>query len=101
MADISWTAEALNCLEIIHGYIASDSPTSAYKVVSEIHDKVGLLKEHPRLGQRYEPIVDQEIREILYGHYRIAYRVHADDRIEILGVFHSSMDIERYLRDQT
>lgn len=43
------------------------------------------------------PIEDREVREILYGHYRIPYLVVSEDRVEILGVFHSSMRIEDYL----
>jgi plasmid stabilization system protein ParE len=49
------------------------------------------------LGQRYEPISDREVRETFYGHYRIAYLLVNETRIEVLGVFHASMDIERYL----
>ncbi|MFT5522982.1 MAG: plasmid stabilization system protein ParE [Pirellulaceae bacterium] len=32
-----------------------------------------------------------------YGPYRIPYLVRSKDRVEILGVFHSAMDIQRYL----
>ncbi|QDV13673.1 hypothetical protein CA51_35640 [Rosistilla oblonga] len=49
-------------------------------------------------GQRYEPIVDREVRETLYGHYRIAYLIVNEQRVEILGIFHGAMDIERYLQ---
>lgn len=45
------------------------------------------LRENPdaertssRLGQRYEPICDREVREILYGHYRFAYLVKSENR---------------------
>jgi toxin ParE1/3/4 len=41
--------------------------------------------------------VDGEIRILLYGHYRIAYLLKKDKRVEILGVFHGSLDIDRYL----
>lgn len=97
MAEIVWTLEAARCLEDIHDYIAADSPTAAHKVVSGIYEKIQLLRTHPRLGQRYEPITDREVRETLYGHYRIAYLVKNEERIEILGIFHGAMDIERYL----
>ena len=98
MAEIVWTLEAAQWLEEIYQYIASESASSAHKVVTGIYDKIQLLRWHPRLGQRYEPIADREVREILYGHYRIAYLVKSADRVEILGIFHSAMDIERYLR---
>lgn len=53
-----------------------------------IYAKVQLLRDHPRLGQRYEPIADREVRETSYGHYRIAYLIVDETRIEVLGVFH-------------
>ena len=98
MAEIVWTREAAQWLEEIYEYIASDSPKSAHKVVTEIYDKIQLLRDYPRLGQRYEPIRDREVREILYGHYRIGYLVKSENRVEILGIFHGAMDIEHYLR---
>ena len=87
----------MRCLEEIHGYIAADNPQAAFSVVRGIFSKVQLLCEHPRLGQRYEPISDREVRETFYGHSRIASLIVNETRIEVLGVFHASMDIERYL----
>jgi toxin ParE1/3/4 len=98
MAEIVWTREATRCLEDIYNYISGDSPAGAHKVVSGIYEKIQLLRNQPRLGQRYEPISDREVRETLYGHYRIAYLLRQEDRIEILGIFHGAMDIESYLR---
>ncbi|MBP85609.1 MAG: hypothetical protein CMJ64_02660 [Planctomycetaceae bacterium] len=59
-------------MEDIHDYIAEDNPMAAFSVVNGIYDKIQLLRDHPRIGQRYAPIPDREVREILYGHYRIA-----------------------------
>jgi plasmid stabilization system protein ParE len=63
-----------------------------------MYAKIQLLRTQPRVGQRYEPIVDREVPETLFGHYRIAYLLRREDRTEILGIFHSAMDIESYLR---
>ena len=89
--------EAYRCLEEIHDYIAENRPEAAHKVAAAIYEKIQLLRTQPRLGQRYERIVDREVREILYGHYRIAYLVKNEHRIEVLGIFHGAMDIDRYL----
>jgi len=35
--------------------------------------------------------------QVVYGHYRIAYLIRSEDVIEILGVFHAALGIERYL----
>ncbi|MDV6028772.1 MAG: type II toxin-antitoxin system RelE/ParE family toxin [Phycisphaera sp. RhM] len=97
MAEVEWTDEAERRLRSVYDYIAEHNPTAASKVVVEIYEKVQLLASYPQLGQRYEPIVDREIREILYGHYRIPYLVVSEDLIRVLGVFHSAMDLGRYL----
>ncbi len=98
MAEIIWTREATRCLDEIYSYVAADSPAAAQKVAAGIYEKIQMLRTHPRLGQRYEPVADREVRETLYGHYRIAYLLRREDRIEILGIFHAAMDIERHLR---
>ncbi len=97
MAEIVWTTEATDCLEQIHDYISRENSLAAHKVVSGIYQKVQMPGRQPRIGQRYEAIVDREVREILYGHYRIAYLIRSEDHVEIVGVFHGAMDIERYL----
>ena len=98
MAEIVWTNEAAECLEQIHDYIALDNSTAAHKVVSEIYDKIQMLSRQPRIGEQYDGITDREVREILYGQYRIPYLVRSESRVEILGVFHCAMDIEQYLK---
>lgn len=98
MAQIVWTLEAANSLEDIHDYVAEDNPIAAIGVVNGIYDKIQLLRDHPRIGQRYAPITDREVREIRYGHYRIAYLIKTENRLEILGIFHAAMDINHYLK---
>ena len=98
MAEIRWTEEAATCLSDIHEYIAQDSPSAAATVVSAIYDKVQMLKSFPALGHRYRVEPEGDIRILLYGHYRIAYLTRGKDMIEVLGIFHTAMDIERYLR---
>jgi toxin ParE1/3/4 len=40
------------------------------------------------------------VRVLLYGHYRIAYVVKPAGDVDILGVFHGALDIERYLGER-
>lgn len=47
------------------------------------------------IGHRYQAS-PRNVRILLYGHYRIAYLVKDDGSIDILGVFHGSLDITRY-----
>jgi len=51
--------------------------------------------EYPEIGFRY-PSSHRHVRIVLYGHYRIAYLIKDNGDIDILGVFHGSLDISRY-----
>lgn len=73
-------------------------PGAADRVVSGIYDKALMLARFPRLGYRYEPIDDREIRIVLYGNYRITYLLTEDETVQIIGVFHAALEIEHYLR---
>jgi len=98
MAEIRWTEEAATCLGDIYEYIAQDSPSAAVRVVSGIYDRVQMLKSFPALGHRYRLEAEGDVRILLYGHYRIAYLIKGKEVVEILGVFHGAMDIEKYLK---
>lgn len=97
MAEITWTAEAERWLRDIYDYIAEDSPDAAIRVVEGIYEKARLLLEFPQLGYRYLGKPDQNIRILLHGHYRIAYLIKPGGDIDILGVFHGGLAVERYL----
>jgi len=79
MAKIRWSHEAEQWLREIYEYIVQKNPVAAEKVVSGIYEKVQLLNDFPKLGHKY--------REEPEG----------DIRIDILGVFHGALDLERYL----
>jgi len=97
MAEITWTREAEFWLKDIFDYIASDNPAAAARVVDGIYERVQTLRDFPRMGHRYDPVPNREIRILLYGHYRIAYLIKDGGSIDILGVFHGALEIERYL----
>ena len=96
MAEIGWTREAERWLRDIFDYIALDNPQAAAKVVAGIYRSAQRLSEFPELGYRYPGSGDQ-VRVLLYGHYRIAYLIKPDGNIDILGVFHGALDIDQYL----
>jgi len=96
MAEIRWSHEAAQWLEEIYEYISQDNPVAAGKVVSGIYKKAQLLSDFPEIGYTYRKEPEGEIRILLYGHYRIAYLLN-ESSVDILGVFHGSLQIERYL----
>lgn len=55
------------------------------------------MRRFPEIGQKYRVEPEGEIRILYYGHYRIAYLLRPSQVIDILGVFHDAMEIERYI----
>ncbi len=97
MAEIRWTEESAQWLQDIFEYISLDSPDAAEKVISSIFEKAQVLIEHPEIGHKYQTISGRNVRILLYGHYRITYLIKESGDIDILGIFHGSLDIDRYL----
>lgn len=96
MAEIRWSSEANLWLQDIFAYIAKDNPVAAERVVQGIYNQVQVLETFPEIGYRYKKDSESEIRVLLYGHYRIAYLIN-EASIDILGVFHGALKIERFL----
>ena len=97
MAEVNWTAEAERWLKDIYDYIAEDNPDAAARVIDGIYERAALLREFPEVGQRYRTDLELPVRVLLYGHYRIAYLLRSDGDVDILGVFHGALDMDRYL----
>jgi toxin ParE1/3/4 len=97
LAEINWTRESEVWLKDIYDYIAADDPNAAARTILAIYEKAQLLRNHPQLGHKYEAEQSREIRILLHEHYRITYLIKPDSNIDILGVFHGALDIDRYL----
>lgn len=95
MVTLTWTDEAQRRLRDIFDYIAADNPLAAARTVDGIYERTQILSTFPEIGHRYFAST-RNVRILLYGHYRIAYLIKADDQIVILGVFHGALDIERF-----
>jgi toxin ParE1/3/4 len=98
MVKIFWTDESIKWLREIHDYIARDNENIASHVISEIIEKVEKLTDFPSMGQKLSDWPNENIRMILYGHYRIVYSVVSDDRLDILGIYHGSLDLQKHLK---
>ncbi len=97
MATITWTNQSEFWLKEIFDYIALDNAIAAANVINGIYDKAQLLEQNPNLGYRYNHESGLDIRILLYDHYRITYLIKSNDQIDILGVFHGALDIEKHL----
>jgi len=97
MVELNWTLEAEQWLHDIYDYISKENPEAALQTVESIYKRVQILIQFPESGYSYNRNHSHKIRILLFGHYRIAYLIKPDENIDILGVFHGSLDIDRYL----
>jgi toxin ParE1/3/4 len=95
MAEIAWTSEALRWLEDIFEYIAADNPDAAAETVEGIYQRAQVLAQYPEIGHRFIRS-ERNVRILSHGNYRIAYLITRDGNVDILGVFHSALDITKY-----
>ncbi len=93
MAQINWTNQALADLEAIGNFIARDSPSFAQVFVNRVFSSVERLENFPYSGRIVPEIGQDNIREIIFGSYRIVYLVNSD-RVNILTIFHSSRQLK-------
>lgn len=84
---VFWSPLAVERVTEIAQYIARDNPAAAEAWVNTIFSKVGDLKAFPESGRLVPETNNRNIRELIYGNYRIVYRIEKK-RISILTVRH-------------
>ena len=86
---IKWSPLAIERVTEIALYIAEDKPMASDKWVVSIFKTVEKLSAFPKSGRIVPEFGRDEIRELMYGNYRIIYQV-SSSLIEILTVRHGS-----------
>lgn len=89
MVEIRWTLQAADDFENIIDYIAHDSNTYASLFAIDIVSVIETLKNFPNRGRIVPEIQKEDIREILFGNYRIIYRSRPSVA-EVLTIYHGS-----------
>ena len=84
---IVWSPLAIDRASEIAGYIAQDKPSAAEKWVNTVFSKVEQLKSAPEIGRIVPEINNDHFRELLYGNYRIVYRIEKK-QVSILTIRH-------------
>ena len=86
---VGWTETALLRVEDISAHIALDDVSAATEWAIALFDLVdSQLAAFPESGRIVPEFGTEEIRELVYGAYRVIYRV--CDTIEVLTVRHGS-----------
>ena len=89
---IVWTEPAVEDLRELHAYIARDSEVYARGFVERILAAVEKLSEHSKVGRVVPEANDENVRELLFQHYRLIYRIEKEC-IEMLSVIHGARDL--------
>ena len=84
---IIWSPLAIDRVSEIVEYIALDKPTAADKWITTIFSKVEQLVSSPEIGRVVPEIEDEQFRELIYGNYRIIYRIEKK-QVSILTIRH-------------
>lgn len=87
--NIVWSPLVLDRASEIAGYIAQDKPSAAEKWIKTVFSKVAQLKTSPEIGRVVPEIKNDQFRELIYGNYRIVYRIEAE-QIAILTIRHGT-----------
>jgi len=91
MSKIIWAPSALKDIDSIAEYIRRDSPDQAALFVTRIIEMVDRLEDFPQSGRIIPEIKDGNRREIIYGAFRLMYRITSRE-IWITGVVHGARD---------
>lgn len=99
MAEIVWTAPALNNLNDIAEYIALHNLSASKKLVASVFDSVERLSTFPMSGKIADEIANLSIRELLVNPCRIFYKFE-NNTVYILFVMRQEQDLRRFLLSQ-
>jgi toxin ParE1/3/4 len=86
---LTWSEGAQEDLRSIHKFVARDSPHYANLLVAHLIAAVDRLATFPLSGRVVPEFQQEDLREVLHGHYRIVYRLHVD-AVAIVTVFHAA-----------
>ncbi len=89
MAKLIWSPRALAELDEICEHIARDSKRYAAIFAERIVESAESIARSPRLSGMVLEYQRDDIRERLYGSYRIIYRLR-DDAVEIVTIIHAA-----------
>ena len=89
MGKVIWAPSALQDVDAIAEYIARDSVDRAALFVVRLIEITDRLQNFPFSGRVIPEIGDESCREIIYGAYRIMYRIDKSD-VWITGVVHGA-----------
>ena len=95
--NIQWTEPAIESLQAIKNFISLDSRYYGQIFVERIIQQVEKLKLFPEIGRIVPEYKQENIREIIFGNYRIVYHSYKNS-IVVLNIIHSSRDFTNVIK---
>ncbi|MGB7567448.1 MAG: type II toxin-antitoxin system RelE/ParE family toxin [Chitinivibrionales bacterium] len=82
-----WSPLSIQRIQEISDYIAADNLRAANNWIDSVFEKVEILKANPEIGRIVPEIGKSDIRELLFGNYRII-NLSSKKQISILTIRH-------------
>jgi toxin ParE1/3/4 len=86
---IAWTDRVLERIRETARYIAADDPAAAVRWAEGLFDAAARLADFPESGRLAPELEDRGVCELVYGAYRVFYRVDAES-VLMLTIRHAS-----------
>jgi plasmid stabilization system protein ParE len=86
--ELKWTSKALSDLARLFEFLALANRTAAANMIQALVAAPKALRDNPRIGERLDEFLPQEVRRILIGHYEMRYQLHSST-IYILRIWHT------------
>ncbi|MCL1976079.1 MAG: type II toxin-antitoxin system RelE/ParE family toxin [Firmicutes bacterium] len=90
---VKWTKTAMDDLLSIWQYIAKDSYVYADKFTDKLLASTNILEDFPLSGVIVPELANPNIREIIYGSYRVMYLI-MDEDIFVTQVTHGARELK-------
>lgn len=89
MKRVIWTRQAVEDVEAIKAYVARDSERYAVLLAERLVAAIERVGLFPESGRIVPEVDDVTLREVVYGNYRIVYRV-LPEAVEVVTVYHGA-----------
>lgn len=89
MKRVIWTRQAVEDVEAIEAYVSRDSERYAVLLAERLVAAIERVGLFPESGRVVPEVGDATLREVVYGNYRIVYRV-LPEAVEVVTVYHGA-----------
>lgn len=83
--NVVWTPGAVQALRDVARYIGRDDPAVARRFAAKLRRRADSLARFPKRGRVIPEYGRDDLRELIEGNYRIAYRIRGKS-VEILSI---------------